>query len=75
MFSGDSMAVHVQLCQTDQYRQGDKVIVAHTGSPTCPIAMMERYYSLATLSQSSFLSVLRGITKTKHGERLCASGS
>ena len=74
-FSGDSMAVHLQSSKTDQYRQGDKVIVARTGSLTCPVAMMERYYSMATLSQSSSLSVFRGITKTKQGERLRASGS
>ena len=67
--SGDSMAVHVQ--SSKKYRQGDKQS-AHTGSPTCPVAMLERYYSLATLSQSSYLSVFRGITKTKHGERLSA---
>ena len=30
-FSGDSMAVHLQSSKTDQYRQGDKVIVARTG--------------------------------------------
>ena len=48
---------------------------ASLGSLTCPVAMMERYYSMATLSQSSSLSVFRGITKTKQGERLRASGS
>ena len=69
-FSGDSMAVHIQSSKSDQYRQGDKVIVVRTGSPTCPVAMLERYYSMASLSR---LVSVQG--KTKHGERLRASGS
>lgn len=33
----------------NQYRQGNSVLRAHTGSPTCPVPMMERYFSLAGL--------------------------
>ena len=74
-FSDDSMAVHIRSSKTDQFRQGDKVMVVRTGSPTCPVAMMERYFRMASLSRSSSLSFFRGITETKQGERLRASGS
>ena len=56
-FAVGSMSVDVRSSKTDQYRQGDTVLVAHTGSPTCPVAMLERYYNLGGLSHSSSLSL------------------
>ena len=69
------MSVQIRSSKTDQYRQGDKVLIARTGSSTCPVAMMEHYFRLGSLSQSSSQALFRGITKTKNGERLRASGS
>ena len=37
--------------------------------------MLELYYERASLQHTSNLPLFRGITKTKHGERLRASGS
>ena len=74
-FSTESMSVRIRSSKTDQYRQGDTVLVARTGSPTCPVAMLEQYFRLGGLSHSSTLSLFRGITRTKQGERLRASGS
>lgn len=73
-FSDASMSVHIASSKTDQYRLGDSVLVARTGSPTCPVAMLERYFAMAALSHSSQLALFRGITCTKSGERLRASG-
>ena len=75
IFDEASMTVHIASSKTDQYRQGDSVLVARTGSPTCPVAMMERYFAMAELSHHSQLALFRGITRTKRGERLRASGS
>ncbi len=74
-FAPDSMSVHIRSSKTDQYRQGDSVLVARTGPPTCPVAMLERYFALANLSPSSTRPIFRAITRTKQGERLRASGS
>ena len=68
------MRVHIVSSKMDQYRQGDTVLVARTNSPTCPVAMMQRYYAQAKLLHSSPLLFFRGITRTKHGERLRAAG-
>ena len=73
-FSESSMSIHISSSKTDQYRLGDSVVVVRTGSPTCPVAMMERYFASAQLSCSSTLLLFRGITHTKHGERLRATG-
>ena len=69
-----SMSVHVKSSKTDQYRQGESIIVARTGTKTCPVAMMERYFSMAMLVQSSSLPLFRGITRTRKGEQLRSSG-
>ena len=71
-FSAQSMSVHITSSKTDQYRQGDSVLVARTGSSICPVAMLERYFSLASLSLGSKLCLFRGIVHTKNGGRLRA---
>lgn len=73
--NAEGMTVCIRSSKTDQYRQGDTVLIAHTGSTTCPVAMMERYIEMANISPSPSLFLFRGITKTKQGERLRASGS
>lgn len=70
----ESMSVQIISSKTDQYRQGKSVLVARTGSPTCPVAMMEKYFVMAELSCTSSLPLFRAITHTKKGERLRASG-
>ena len=69
-FGSTYMEVHIVSSKTDQYRQGDSVVAARSGSPTCPVAMLERYFSMATLTKESKLRLFRGIISTKNGERL-----
>lgn len=74
-FSEQYMTIRILSSKTDQLRQGDSVMVARTGSPTCPVAMLQRYMSMAELSTSSTLRLFRGITRCKKGERLRSSGT
>lgn len=74
-FTPEAMTVHISSSKTDQYRQGDSVLIARTGTATCPVAMLERYITAAQISSSSKLHLFRAITSTKHGERLRPSGS
>ena len=71
-FSPLRMAVHIASSKTDQYRQGDNVLVTRTGSATWPV---ERYYTMAALSTQSKLHLFRGIVVTRNGERLRSQGS
>ena len=73
-FGSTYMEVHIVSSNTDQYRQGDSVVVVRSGSPTCPVAMLERYFSMATLTKESKLRLFRGIISTKNGERLRSQG-
>jgi hypothetical protein len=45
--------VFVASSKTDMYRQGAWVVVAATGSPTCPMAMLTRYLRLALFDDPS----------------------
>ena len=74
-FEVSHMTVRITSSKTDQYRQGESVMVARTGTATCPVAMLERYVAAAGIALSSSLQLFRGIVSTKQGERLQASGS
>ena len=51
------------------------MLVARTDSPTCPVAMLERYFSMAALPKQSKLHLFRGIVVTRSGKRLRSQGS
>lgn len=74
-FRAQSMSIRITSSKTDQYRQGDTVLIARSGSATCPVAMLERYFDAAKLSSTSKLRVFRGIVVTKNGEQLRPTGS
>ena len=65
--NAEAMTVSISSSKTDQYRQGDTVLMAHTGSATCPVAMMERYFELANITPGSSLFLFRGITSKERG--------
>ena len=69
------MSIQITSSKTDQYRVGNSILVARSGSPACPVAMLERYVALAGLSYTSKLRLFRGIVHTRGGERLRAAGS
>ena len=65
------MELFTELSKTDQLRQGAVVVKACTGTNLCPVAMLERYMSMASMSAGESDSFLfRGITQTKNGSKL-----
>ena len=74
-FSPTALTLRITSSKTDQFRQGDSVLVARTGSPTCPVAMMERYVAAGKISLSSKLRLFRGVVRTSAGEKLRPKGS
>ena len=58
-FSPQSMSIRIASSKTDQYRQGDNVLAARTDSPISPVAMLERYFSMAALPKQSKLHFFR----------------
>ena len=71
----DAAKLHIRHSKTDQLRKGNEVLLARTGSATCPVAMLERYMAAASIPRESELFLFRPISKTKTGERLRPTGS
>ena len=74
-FTQDGMEIHIAKSKTDQLRQGHTVVIASTNNPTCPVAMLRRYFSMAAIDSSSDLHLFRAISVCKRGEKLRTSGS
>ena len=51
------------------------MLIARTGTQTCPVAMLERYMTRASIDPKSKLSLFRAIIKTKDREMLRSAGS
>ncbi len=73
-FQEDHMSVRIRSSKTDQFRQGNQVLIARTGTATCPVGMTRRYLSMANEPLGSQELLFRAIVKTKKGETLRASG-
>ena len=69
-FSSTDVRIRVRQSKTDQYRDGNEVVIAKTKSNTCPVAMLERYMTMANFTLAGENWLLRPLTATKHGHRL-----
>ena len=71
-FTANFLEIKIRSSKTDQYRQGDTVLVARTGRPTCPVNMVERYMAMGELVGKSGL-LFRPLTS--NGKKLRPNGS
>ena len=55
VFTPKFLKVKIRSSKTDQYHQGDTVLVARTGKPTCPVSMVECYMAKRDLVDKSGL--------------------
>ena len=60
------MTVPITASKTDQFQQGDLVIITKTGSSSCPVSMLERYMVAAELTTTLELQLFSGIVTTKN---------
>ena len=72
MFTPKFLEVKIRSSKTDQYRQGDTVLVARTGKPTYPVSMVERYMAKGDLVGKSGLLLC---PLTSDGNKLRSNGS
>ena len=73
-FNPEGMVIQITSSKTDQYREGASLVIACTGTPTCPVSMMQRYFSMGQLVHDSQDYLFRGIMHTKSGECLRKGG-
>ena len=62
------MKVTIVSSKTDQFRQGHEILVARTGSLTCPVAVLQRYCTMAELDTKSKQHLFRPLCSSKRGE-------
>ena len=74
-FQPQHMVVIIRSSKTDQYRQGDQVLIARSGTSTCPVAMLEQYVCIAAIDQKSELRLFRGLVHTRNGTKLRKCGT
>ena len=74
VFSPSSMSINLPRSKTDQYREGSSVFIARSGTPTCPVAVLEQYFTWSASSPSSANFLFQRIAWTKNGEKLRKSG-
>ena len=68
------MKIRIVSSKTDQFRQGDELLVARTNTPTCPVTMLERFMCRTGMASNDERFLFRPIQKTKMGEKLRESG-
>ena len=74
-FNPEGMVIQITSSKTDQYRECASLVIARTGTATCPVSMMQRYFSMGQLVHVSQDYLFRGIMHTKSGECLRKGGS
>ena len=59
--------INIKRSKTDQYRQGQNIIIAKTGSDLCPVFWLNKYITLANLIQDqiNFCLVLLDISNLR----------
>ena len=72
----DHMELFIESSKTDQFRDGSRLVIARSGSITCPVRMLERYLQLAEIDLATPRDRLlfRALVKTKLGYKLRDSG-
>lgn len=70
VFMGDYMKVFIRKSKTDQYRQGNEVLIARGVTSACPVKMTEKYFKLGSIDNSSCDFLFKPLFKSKDGAKL-----
>lgn len=68
VFEEDHMRIFLVKRKNDQYREGSWILVARSGSPTCPVKLLERFLAIGKHTMQDKL--FRRIVHTPNGMRL-----
>ena len=64
------MTIKVEKSKTDQLRQGDEVLIAHSGGTVCPVSLLKAYLSKLDIDPHSTEFIFRPLVKTKSSYKL-----
>ena len=69
-FSAGMVKILLPRSKTDQFRQGQEVLIARTNTPACSVAILKHYIAVAEIIVSSKSFLFRNMYKTACGEKL-----
>ena len=69
-FKPNHLELFIRSSKTDEYRQGNVVVIKKTGKVTCPFTTLQTYFELAKIKTNSEEFIFRSVVKTVGGERL-----
>ena len=75
IFADGHLKLRIRKSKTDQYRQGDEVVLTESESPTCPVGMLKQYMALGEVDRSSEAALFHPITRSRSGVTLRRQGS
>lgn len=62
----DHMSLYIQKSKTDQYRDGNSILVAKVSSVSCPVQAVKDYCSAASIDLKSSDYLFKPIFRTRH---------
>ena len=68
------LKIKILHSKTDQWRQGDEILVVRTTNSICPVAMLECYMQMTGMFWEDQCFLFRPIQASKKGQILRASG-
>ena len=67
-FMNDHVKIIITKSKTDQYRDGNEILLSRINSSACPVKALKKYLSLSGLSLSSQDYLFRGVYKISNGK-------
>ena len=64
------MIIKVDKSKTDQFRQGDEVVIAQSEGNVCPVFLLKEYLKKLDISPDSNEFIFRPLVKTKSSYKL-----
>ena len=67
IFFDDYVSINIPKSKTDQFRDGNEILLSKLDSPTCPVKALSCYMTAAALTSGSEEFVFRAMYRTKNG--------
>ena len=69
-FMDGYVKLFINKSKTDQYRQGNEILIASGVTSACPVSMLHRYISLGNIDISADHYLFKSVFKSKDGLKL-----
>ena len=64
------MTIKIEKNKTDQLRQGDEIVITHSGGSVCSVLLMKDYLKRVNIEPNTKEFIFRPLVKTKSSHKL-----